>query len=74
MLHPVKISNSAEIPCFHIPFFSSTKLFALKTPQNNPAARHSPLMSQPEGMCRIAARGTSRPVLIRKPAQSIRLP
>ncbi|WP_418449590.1 twin-arginine translocation signal domain-containing protein [Bilophila wadsworthia] len=71
---PSIIKSTAMPPFFHQPLLASANLFAVKAPQNTPPARHSPLISQPEGMCRTAARGISRPVSMRKPAQSIRLP
>ena len=74
MIPPNIRKKSATNPFLCHTFSASAKLIALKVPQNTPVARHSPLISQPEGMCRSAARGTSLPVSIRKPAQSIRLP
>ena len=71
---PTVINPNAAVALLRHPFFSSENYHAANPPQNTPAARHSPLTSQPEGICRIAAKGISLPVSMRKPAQSIRLP
>ena len=69
MINPI-----ASAPVFHHSFFPIAKVFVAEIKKNTLVLRNSPLMSQPEGMCRIAAKGISLPVSMRKPAQSIRLP
>lgn len=74
-MHPTMKKNSPLAIFIQPDFFSSSRINDMPiTISNRLAVRHSPLMSQPEGMCRSRAKGISRPVSMRKPAQSIRLP